>query len=165
LPALAAEEQLYCKTLDGWWMNIKKPPSFLQGTAAYLAFLRKHRPTELMGLDGAHCHGNAVIDSSAIVGAGCKIGPDVVIGPGCVVEAGVRLARCILLEGCRVCAHAVVLDSILGWRSEVGAWTRVEGVSVLGEDVHVGAELCLNGALILPHKTIGSSVAEPEIIM
>ena len=23
LPALAAEEQLYCRQLDGWWMNVR----------------------------------------------------------------------------------------------------------------------------------------------
>ena len=36
---------------------------------------------------------------------------------------------------------------------------------VLGEEVSVGAELCINGALILPHKAIGESVTEPQIIM
>lgn len=138
-------------------MNIKKPPSFLQGTSNYLAYVRKHRPSELLPLGGA-CVGNVVMDATATIGAGCKLGPDVVIGPGCVVEDGVRLARCILLEGAKVQAHAVVLDSILGWRSAVGSWTRIEGVSVLGEDVHVGPELTINGALILPHKSIGESV-------
>ena len=164
LPALAQEEQLYCKQLDGWWMNIKKPPSFLQGTSYFLAYLRKHRATQLMAL-GSGCCGNVLVSESAQIGKGCKLGPDVVIGPGCVVEDGARLTNCILLEGSRVCAHAIVLDSILGWRSAVGSWTRVEGVSVLGEDVHVGPELCINGALILPHKAIGESVTEPQIIM
>ena len=105
------------------------------------------------------------MDATASVGKGCKLGPDVVLGPGCVVEDGVRLSRCILLEGVRVCKHAVVLNSILGWRSTVGSWARVEGVSVLGEDVHIEPELCINGALILPHKTIRDAVAEPQIIM
>ena len=105
------------------------------------------------------------MDASATVGKACKIGPDVVIGAGCIIEDGVRLSRCILLEGCRVHAHAVVLDSILGWRSTVGSWTRVEGVSVLGEDVHLNAELTINGALVLPHKSIDASVSEPQIIM
>ena len=36
---------------------------------------------------------------------------------------------------------------------------------VLGEDVHVKPELSLNGALVLPHKTIEDSVGEPQIIM
>lgn len=175
LPSLAAEEQLYCKTLDpldGFWMNIKKPPDFLQGTSLYLRYLRRHQHTELAAPPAPGertaawtCDGNVILDPSASIGAGSKLGPDVVVGAGCVVEEGVRLSRCILLEGARVCAHAVVLDSILGWRSTVGSWTRVEGVSVLGEDVHIGPELCVNGALILPHKEITESVAEPKIIM
>jgi mannose-1-phosphate guanylyltransferase len=41
----------------------------------------------------------------------------------------------------------------------------VEGVSVLGEDVHVMPEIFINGALILPHKRIQASVAEPRVIM
>jgi mannose-1-phosphate guanylyltransferase len=164
LPSLAADEQLYCKQLDGWWMNIKKPPSFLQGTSFYLDYLRKHRPAELLPLGGTCC-GNVLMDPSATVGKGCKLGPDVVIGPGCVVEDGARLSRCIMLEGSRVCQHANVLDSILGWKSTIGRWTRVEGVSVLGEDVQIGSELAIFGALILPHKVIDSNVTEPQIIM
>lgn len=38
--------------------------------------------------------------------------------------------------------------AIIGWRSSVGAWARVEGVTVLGEDVAVGDELYLNGAKV-----------------
>jgi len=163
LPALAAEEQLYSMPLDGYWMNIKTPKNFLHGTSHYLSHLRLHKPQSLA--QESIATGNVIVDPSASIGKGCKIGPDVVIGAGCVVEDGVHLARCTLLEGCRVCSHAVVLDSILGWRSTVGCWARVEGVSVLGEDVHLEAELFVNGALILPHKTIDSSVSEPQIIM
>ena len=42
---------------------------------------------------------------------------------------------------------------------------RVEGVTVLGEDVKVADELYLNGARVLPHKSIKASVPEPTIIM
>lgn len=42
---------------------------------------------------------------------------------------------------------------------------RMENVSVLGEDVIVNDELYLNGASVLPHKSIGESVPEPRIIM
>eukprot|EP00967_Tisochrysis_lutea_P082609 scaffold114397_cov28-Tisochrysis_lutea.AAC.4 len=55
-----------------------------------------------------------------------------------------------------VCTHV---------RHLAGEWARVEGVSVLGEDVHVVPEIFVNGALILPHKRIESSVAEPRVIM
>jgi len=78
---------------------------------------------------------------------------------------GVRLRNCIVLSGVTVGAHATVLDSILGWNSSVGKWTRVEGTSVLGEDVHLKPEIFVNGALILPHKRITESVVEPRVIM
>ncbi len=42
---------------------------------------------------------------------------------------------------------------------------RLEGVCVLGEDVEVKDELYLNGARVLPHKSITNSEPEPTIIM
>ncbi len=42
---------------------------------------------------------------------------------------------------------------------------RMENVTVLGEDVNVKDELYINGGRILPHKSIGESVPEPQIIM
>ena len=186
LPQLAAEDQLYSMGLEGYWMNVKKPRDFLQGHSLYLSYLAKQRRSELAeeapaqpgpprrnrSIDRlADCEKTpsfiepVICDPSAKVGEGCHIGPEVTIGPGCVIEDGVRLSRCILLEGVRVCAHSTVQNSILGWKSSVGKWTRVEGVCVLGLDVHVGDELFVNGALILPHKSIDTSVAEPQIIM
>lgn len=41
----------------------------------------------------------------------------------------------------------------------------MENVSVLGENVIVKDELYVNGGKILPHKSIGNSVPEPQIIM
>lgn len=54
---------------------------------------------------------------------------------------------------------------IVGWRSVVGRWVRMEGTTVLGEDVIVKDELYINGGQVLPHKNISSSVPEPQIIM
>lgn len=42
---------------------------------------------------------------------------------------------------------------------------RVENTTVIGEDVVVKDELYVNGARVLPHKAISSSVPEPVIIM
>lgn len=47
----------------------------------------------------------------------------------------------------------------------VGQWVRMENITVLGEDVIVQDELYVNGGQVLPHKSIGSSVPEPQIIM
>lgn len=53
----------------------------------------------------------------------------------------------------------------MGWKSVVGRWVRMEGTTVLGEDVIVKDELYINGGQVLPHKNISSSVPEPQIIM
>lgn len=41
----------------------------------------------------------------------------------------------------------------------------MENTCVLGEDVVVKDELYLNGARVLPHKSISANVPEPDIIM
>lgn len=69
------------------------------------------------------------------------------------------------MEGCGVKDHSWIKNSIIGWKSRVGKWCRIEGVSVLGEDVQVGDEVYLNGATVLPHKSVGNSVPDPKIIM
>lgn len=103
-----------------------------------------------------------------------------------------RIKRCTVLKGSRVRSHSWLESCIVGWSSSVGQWVsigapavdsthqrlshdanaatlclqvRMENVSVLGEDVIVNDELYLNGASVLPHKSINESVPEPRIIM
>lgn len=58
-------------------------------------------------------------------------------------------------------SRAMVDDLCLNVHPQV----RMENVTVLGEDVIVNDELYLNGANVLPHKSINESVPEPRIIM
>ena len=71
----------------------------------------------------------------------------------------------MILEDVEIKDHSWVINSIIGWRSTLGRWSRVEGVTVLGEDVSVSDEIYLNGATVLPHKSVSASVPEPKIIM
>lgn len=48
--------------------------------------------------------------------------------------------------------YARVADSIVGWSSKLGSWSRLENKSVIGEDVTVRDEVLLHGAIVLPHK-------------
>jgi mannose-1-phosphate guanylyltransferase len=89
----------------------------------------------------------------------------VVIGPGVTIGDGCRIQRATLMEGSVVKSHAWISSAIVGWRCTVGAWARLEGITVLGEDVMVKDELYLNGARVLPHKSIKDSVPDPTIIM
>jgi len=55
--------------------------------------------------------------------------------------------------------HAWIQSSIIGWNSTVGRWTRVENITVLGDDVSIKDELYVNGASVLPHKSVSRGPA------
>lgn len=163
-PVMADEGQLWAMVLPGYWMDIGQPRDYLTGQALHLAALRKRSPEKLAS--GAGIKGDVLIDPSAVVGAGCVLGPDVVIGPGCVVEDGVRITNSCLLKGARVQSHALVSGSIVGWSSNLGKWSRVESGAVLGEDVSLGDERIIHGAIILPHKSLKDNYLKAgEIVM
>ncbi|XP_054243319.1 mannose-1-phosphate guanyltransferase beta isoform X1 [Indicator indicator] len=180
-PAMAQEGQLYAMELQSFWMDIGQPKDFLTGMCMYLQWLRAQHPEKLHS--GPGVVGNVLVDPSAKIGANCVIGPNVTIGAGVVVEDGVRIKRCTVLEGARIRSHSWLESCIVGWSCSVGQWVRtwalkwgrhdgacmgqvrMENVTVLGEDVIVNDELYLNGANVLPHKSITESVPEPRIIM
>ncbi|XP_050760490.1 mannose-1-phosphate guanyltransferase beta isoform X1 [Gymnogyps californianus] len=186
-PAMAQEGQLYAMELQGFWMDIGQPKDFLTGMCMYLQALRAQHPEKLHS--GPGVVGNVLVDPSAKIGANCIIGPNVTIGAGVVVEDGVRIKRCTVLKGARIRSHSWLESCIVGWSCSVGQWVRtwvpprgtgaqllpsrllglrqvrMENVTVLGEDVIVNDELYLNGANVLPHKSIAESVPEPRIIM
>lgn len=162
-PKIASENKLYAMVLPGFWMDIGQPKDYITGLRFYLDSLRKKAPQKLT--TGDHIIGNVLVDKSAVIGEGCLIGPDVAIGPGCVIESGVRLSRCTVMRGVRIKKHACISSSIVGWHSTIGRWARVENMTILGEDVHVGDEVYSNGGVVLPHKEIKSSILKPEIVM
>ncbi|XP_029903846.1 mannose-1-phosphate guanylyltransferase catalytic subunit beta [Myripristis murdjan] len=162
-PVMAEEGQLYAMELQGFWMDIGQPKDFLTGMCMYLQSLRQQAPERLRM--GPGFLGNVLVDPTAQIGENCTIGPNVTIGAGVVLEDGVRIKRCTVLKGARVRSHSWLESCIVGWSSSVGQWVRMENVTVLGEDVIVNDELYLNGANVLPHKSINDSVPEPRIIM
>jgi len=163
-PKMASDAQLYSMILDGFWMDIGQPKDFLTGSKLYLNSLRK-KNEELLA-KGDNIIGNVFIDPTAKVHPDAIIGPDVTIGPGAVIEEGVRLQKTCVFKGVHVKAHAWITDAILGWQSVVGKWVRIEGITVLAEDVVIKDEIFINGALVLPHKSVTTSLMEKgQIIM
>lgn len=136
---------------------------FFSGMCLYLSHLRQNDPSQLYAAEGVV--GNVLVDKTAKIGNGCRIGPNVTIGPGVVIENGVCIRRSTILEGAVVKSHSWLDSCIIGWRSNVGQWVRMENFTVLGEDVIVKDEIYINGGQVLPHKAIASSVPEPQIIM
>lgn len=162
-PQMAADGQLYSMPLSGFWMDIGQPKDYITGTGLYLRSVHRHSPDRLAA--GDTFIGHVLVDPSAQIGAGCVIGPNVVIGPDCIIGDGVRLQNTTLLAGSHIRSHAWISHSIIGWRSTVGRWARLQNVTVLGEDVQIADEIFINGGKILPHKGISESIMEPAVIM
>ncbi|KAJ8671024.1 hypothetical protein QAD02_002283 [Eretmocerus hayati] len=133
------------------------------GIGLYLTSL-KHKSPEVL-YNGPGVVGNVLIDSTAKIGKDCRIGPNVTIGPGAVLSDGCCVRRTTILRDAIISQHTWMDRCIVGWKSTVGRWVRMENTTVLGEDVIVGDELYVNGGQVLPHKNIASSVTEPQIIM
>ena len=132
-PRLCEEGEVYCMQLKGYWMDIGQPKDYLAGTKMYLAWLKEKKESELA--KGDNIIGNVIIHSTAQVDHSSVIGPNVTIGETCIIERGVRLADCVILSKTHIKSHAFVRNSIIGWQSIIGQWVRIEGVSVVGEDV------------------------------
>lgn len=155
-PPMASEGMLYVMELKGFWADVGQPKDYLTGQGMRLAALANQDPHELTNAD--YVTGNVLIHPSAKIGKGCKIGPDVVIGSDCVVGDGARLSKCTLLPQSSVGSHSFVSGSIVGWESKIGNWVRIDGLSVLGMDVKVKDELHVDKSIVLPHKSVKSSL-------
>lgn len=162
-PFMAQDGNLFAMELDGFWMDVGQPKDFLTGMCLYLEWLSQHQPEKLTSGDGFV--GSVLVDPSARIGSNCRIGPNVTIGPDVVIEDGACIKRCTIMREAHIKSHSWLESSIIGWKSTVGKWVRMENVSVLGEDVIVKDELYVNGGRILPHKSIAASVPDPQIIM
>ena len=120
-------------------------------------------------------HASAVIDSSAVLGAGvtvgalavieagARIGDAAVIGAHCVigadaiVGAATRLAPHVVLgSGCRIGERGIVHSGVVigadgfGFAPTQGRWEKIEqlGGVRIGDDVEIGANTCIDrGAL------------------
>lgn len=149
-PKMARDGQLHATPLIGFWADVGQPKDFLAGSSLYLES-QNSKNTGVLSKE-SFVVGNVLIHPSAKIGEGCKIGPNVVIGPNTTIGSGVRINDAVVLAGATIKDYAWVRNSIIGWHSSVGRWTRIDNVTVLGEDVHVKEEIFVNGATVLPHK-------------
>ncbi|PJF18422.1 Mannose-1-phosphate guanyltransferase [Paramicrosporidium saccamoebae] len=162
-PDMAKDGELHSMDLKGYWMDVGQPKDYLIGLGLYLGSLAEKKPQNLH--KGECVKGNVLVDSTAQIGKGCLIGPNVTVGANVIIEDGARISNSAVMEGARIKSHAFVSSTIIGWRATVGSWSRVEGGAVLGDDVAVGDELYVNGAIVLPNKTLSTNIATPQIIM
>jgi UDP-3-O-[3-hydroxymyristoyl] glucosamine N-acyltransferase len=101
---------------------------------------------------GVEVGANAVVGPGAEIGAGSVIGPGAVIGPGCVLGPGCRIGPGASVQyailGKRVILHAGARVGTEGFGyvsgPEGAAKVPQLGRAVLGDDVEVGANSCID---------------------
>lgn len=167
-PAMAEAGELYAMELKGFWMDVGQPKDFLSGMAKYLGSIEsrgEESEDKRLLATGPNFIGPVMVDPTAQIGENCLIGPFVTVGPGCIIEDGVRISRSTIMGGARIKAHSWIDSTIVGWQCVVGRWARLEKVTVLGMDVTVADEVYINGAKVLPHKSITESVTDPNAII
>lgn len=92
------------------------------------------------------------------------MGPNVIIGPEAVIKSGARIKNSVILDKVIVNNYAYVDNSIIGWKSQVGKWARIENLSFLGEEVNVSAEVSLNSAIVLPNVPVKANVKDTIVM-
>ncbi|XP_057482587.1 uncharacterized protein LOC130769313 [Actinidia eriantha] len=176
LSPLAGKKQLYSYETMDFWEQIKSPGMHLKCSGLYLAQFRLNSPNLLANGDGtrsATIVGDVYVHPSAKIHPTAKIGPDVSISANVRIAAGVRLLSCIILDDVDIMENAVVMHAIVGWKSSLGKWSRVQakgdfdaklGITILGEAVTVEDEVVVTDSIVLPNKNLIVSVQD-EIIL
>lgn len=187
--------KLYAFKTTAMWSQIKSAASAIYANKLYLSLYHETHPTRLATnkegsptiIGDVFIHPNATIHPTAV------LGPNVTICADVVVSAGARVRNSIVLGQAKLLDHCCVLNSIIGWHSTIGEWTRVEGtlqqpdpnapyakmisgslfdkggrlnpsITILGSRVNVQAEIIVLNSIILPGKDLKLSTKN-EIIL
>ncbi len=86
------------------------------------------------------------------------------IGPKCKIGKGCRLKNCTLIGETQIGDGTFIENSIISWKCKIGNWARIEGLSVLAEEVTVKDEVRITECMVLSHKGINENV-EKQILM
>jgi mannose-1-phosphate guanylyltransferase len=152
---------LYGCVARGYWLDIGTPERYLQGTFDILEGSVGTQVAERMGTSylcveqGVESEGRIV--PSALVETGCRIAEGARIGGRAVLEHGVTVGEnttiesAVVMRGAEIGANCTLRSCIVGGGARIGDHCVVDGMSVLGEGVTLGAgNVVSNGARIFP---------------
>ena len=149
-PRLAGDGAVYGLALEGYWLDVGTPESYLQ---AHRDVLERSFATEAGDALGADF---TLVDPSAEVDPGARLVPPVYVGPGAVVERGARAGSLAVVgAGARLGSGALVENAVLGGGVSLGPGAAVIG-SVVGDHAEIGAGCELrNLAVVGPGAVVG----------
>lgn len=147
-PQIASEGKLYVMKLEGFWMDIGTPSSFISCIPIFLKSENK-----------------VLIDETAKIGKNCQIGPNVVIGPNVEIGDNCCIENAVIFKGSKIGNGCCIQNSIVGWYNKIGNWVHLCELCIFGLDVTVKDKLFLRGVNVCPHKAIDHSILQHENII
>jgi len=176
LQEICGDKHVYVYITKDFWFQLKSAGMVVPCANHLLAHLRRTQPSKLAkngdGKSSPIIVGDVLIHPTAQVDPTSKIGPNVSVGAKVKIGPGVRIQNSIVLDGAEIKARCCIMNSIIGWNSVVGSWSRLEGVpdftadsddplkcgiTILGSGVTVGAESVVRASIALPHKELTGS--------
>ncbi|CRL01958.1 CLUMA_CG015319, isoform A [Clunio marinus] len=193
LTPLAGSGKLYTLTLNMKWAQVKNAASAIYANRQALELRRKSHPEKFSDQFNCTIIGNVFIHPTAQISETAVLGPNVSIGKGVIIAAGVRIRESIILDDTFIDEHTLIIHSIIGRKTKVGKWSRIEGTAVdpdpnkpfakiknlplfntegkmnpsttiLGHNSSVASEIILLNSIVLPSKELGRSFKN-EIIL
>jgi mannose-1-phosphate guanylyltransferase len=150
-PSLVGEG-LYGYDADGYWLDIGTPERYL---AASFDILEGTVETSVRLPEPDAGAGRVV--APALVGAGCRIAEGARVGGRVVLQSAVAVGAhstvegAVVLQGTEIGAHCTLRSCIVGPGVRIGDGCLIDGLSVLGEGVTIGAGNVLShGARLFP---------------
>ena len=94
---------------------------------------------------------SALVEAGCVIGDGARVGGRAVLETGVMIGANTTIERSVVLRGAEIGENCTLRGCIVGGGVRIGDNTHVEGLSVLGEGVTIGADnVIANGARIFP---------------
>ena len=145
-------EGLYGYLDDGYWLDIGTPERYLAGTFDILEGTVA-TPVRVPEPDpgGGRVVPPALIASGCRIGEGARVGGRAVLQTGVSVGARTSIERAVVMQGAEVGADCSLHGCIVGPGARIGDGCVVDGLSVLGEGVTIGAgNVVSHGARLFP---------------
>jgi mannose-1-phosphate guanylyltransferase len=152
---------LYGHVSSGYWMDIGTPARYLEATFDILEGSVRTEVGARLGRtfmcveDGVSNAGRiipaALVESGCTIGAGAQVGGRAVLEHDVVVGEGTSIENAVVMRGARIGAHCTLRNCIVAAGVVIGDHCALDGMSVLGEGVVLGAgNVVSNGARIFP---------------
>lgn len=132
---------LFGHVLDGYWMDIGTPQRYLEATFDILEGNVRTEVADRLG-ETFTCIEQGVTSDGRVI-------PPVLIEQGCVIGAGARVGgRAVLERNVRVGAHSVIESAVVMEGAEIGEHCSLHSC-VVGPGVNIGDHCVIDGMSVL----------------